>query len=350
MRLREIITPVYDTRIDEDWEENLQQAKEWAYTKLFKSDMPIMTLATTAAAIAGAVIIAKVPMLRAIEVAIGGTVLKDLYSDFTSLQDQYARYNAGDYHTELFGNASKREAAEIADNTKSKIMGEVIISAGALTRSSSKAFNFLNKLVGGTGSFAGKTVGGLFGGSLGKKYGGKLGGLAGMPFKVGAGLAKMLEGGVKGVAFQGFLESDVGKEFMDSAVMQYITTGTAEFGEDVYSRILSTLQSLGVNVPDAIKPDAKEQDKVAGSSAQTPQSGRVVSDNPKWQRRPLLVAYDKGNPKIMYVNNIQITDADGFQLVGDNMLNSIKDSARIANNAPDPTAGIPKKPGTRYSY
>lgn len=63
----------------------------------------------------------------------------------------------------------------------------------------------------------------------------------------------------------------------------------------------------------------------------------------------LRLGTDPNNPKIKFVGGVQITDVQGFQSVGDNYLNSIKNSARVAG-LPDPTAGIPKKPGVNYNY
>lgn len=344
MKLREIITPSLNTQqLDEDWEENLQKAKDWAYDKLFKGDIPIM--ATAAAAATAGILIAKFPVLKVIEAALGGSFLIDHYSKLQELQNQYARYKAGDYKTELFGHVSQKEAEEIAKNTKEKLMGEMALSIGAMTKSSSKVFGFLSKLSGGIG----KAAGGLIGGKAGAMIGSK----AGIPFKAAAALAKLLEGGAKGAIFQGFLTTDFGKEFLNSTIMQSITTGTVHIASEVADQLVATLKSLGVELPNSIMPSD------TGSSAQEPAttkpttalgSNRVISDNPRWKSRPIKVSYDKNNKNIMYVNDIQITDAQGYQSTGDSMIKHIRDTARVANNIPDPTAGIPKKPGTRYEY
>lgn len=48
---------------------------------------------------------------------------------------------------------------------------------------------------------------------------------------------------------------------------------------------------------------------------------------------------DPNNPKIVYYNDIQISDANGKQKVDDYMLKNIRDTAKSLN-MPDPTAGI----------
>jgi hypothetical protein len=342
MKLREIITPAQNyPQIDESWEENLTKAKDWVYNQLFKSDMPIMATAAVATA---AAIITKFPILRAVELALGGAFLVDHYKQLQDLYDQYARYKAGDRHTELFGNASQKEAEQIAFDTRNQLMGEMALSAGAITKVSSKAFAFLSKLLTGAGKSAGK----LLLGRGGKAMGGAIGGAFGLPFKVVSLLAKIIEGGVAGAAFQAFLASDAGKEFLKNSIVQAVTTGTITVASDFYEQLLAILKSVGIDVPDFLEPEIKNPE----GSHPNPDaiSGKVISDNPRWKSRPLQVAYDRNNKKIMYVNDIQITDADGFQKVGDRMIQDIRDTARVYNNAPDPTAGIPKKPGARYSF
>lgn len=63
----------------------------------------------------------------------------------------------------------------------------------------------------------------------------------------------------------------------------------------------------------------------------------------------LMVGTDPNNPKIKVVGGVKITDAQGYQSVGDSYLNGIRNSFRVAG-LPDPTAGIPKKPGKNYNY
>ena len=63
----------------------------------------------------------------------------------------------------------------------------------------------------------------------------------------------------------------------------------------------------------------------------------------------MRVERDPRNPNIIYVDRVAITDAEGYQLVGNRTLAQIRNSA-LSLGRPDPTAGIPKKPGRDYNY
>ncbi len=63
----------------------------------------------------------------------------------------------------------------------------------------------------------------------------------------------------------------------------------------------------------------------------------------------MSVERDPRNPKIIYVDRVRITDAEGYQDVSNRWIADIRRRAEGLGR-PDPTQGIPKKPGRDYNY
>ncbi len=59
---------------------------------------------------------------------------------------------------------------------------------------------------------------------------------------------------------------------------------------------------------------------------------------------------DPKNPKIRFINNVQVTDEDGYLLTG--MRQHIRYLQTVARDTgkPDPFANIPRNPNKQYDY
>lgn len=295
-------------------------------------------------------ILKKFPWLQAMTVGLGAKFVYDHYTKLQDLEEEYKKYLNGDTTTELFKNKSPEEALKIAQDARTKLIGESALVVGAATKSSSKMFYLLSNLVGKFGGIAGAVAGGLMGiagGPAGMIAGGmagaKLGSMAGAPIGLLGGLAKLVEGGIKGTAFVAFMDSALGQKFLNSYIMQILTTNSGKIPAWLEKQGMDALKSVGVDVPKSAISSIPTQ------SPTLPASGKKMTTEPKWNKQPLIVVDDEKNPKIRYVNNVQITDNEGYQSLGDRYINGIKQLARLIG-APDPTENIPKKPGRNYNY
>lgn len=288
----------------------------------------------------------KIPILKIISLAFGSSFLYDHYSKMQDLETQYKQYQTGDKSTKLFGNSSPQDAAALATSEREKIIGETMLVVGTLTQSYSKVFNFIGMLVGKVGGGGGALAGGAlgaFGGPAGMvagaTLGSKLGKGLGGAFGILGGLAKIIESGKAGALFQVFMSSKTGQEFLNNYIISAITTGQAELPVALYDKGVQLLKDLGVNVSSA-ETNIKKPSSDSTSATATP------ADK---SNSAFAINYDSKNPKIMYINGVQVTDAEGYQYRGDKYLKDIKLHAQLLK-VPDPTANIPKKPGKDYSY
>lgn len=269
--------------------------------------------------------------LNALNIAFTAAFLKEWYEKFEFLEQEYAKVLAGDKTTETFGNATPEEAYALAQSERRKLLGEasavILVNLGVF----SKASQFLGFIAGG----AGKAVGGEAGKFLAK-----------LPFSVTQKIAKMLEGGpVQKAALTAFIASPKAQEFLSYITfglldipVKYVRDGLGLTAELALDGLNAALTAAGISAPDILKtkitpPVGDPKDPATGMAHDL---GMSVQRDPK-------------NPKILYVDRVQITDADGYQLVGNKSLANIKNAAN-ALGRPDPTAGIPKKPGKDYNY
>ncbi len=112
-----------------------------------------------------------------------------------------------------------------------------------------------------------------------------------------------------------------GKKYVNAAG-EYISSGTAAATKD--------------------KPEYKPSNQPA-----TPDPATLGNDPDVPQ---LWVRVDPKNPKIRFINNVQVTDEDGYLLTG--MRQHIRYLQTVARDTgkPDPFANIPRNPNKQYDY
>jgi hypothetical protein len=270
---------------------------------------------------------------NAITVGIGTKYAIEYWEKLSELEDQYERWVAGDRTTELFGNIeNKAEVDQLANQERNRLIGQLVIGVGAA--------------VGGLAAAkATQAMGNMFGKGVGAGTGSKL---AGGLISLTAGPAALL---IKyaGPGLTLFLSTETGQKAISSVYVDWIVSGlgnvTAKTMDLIYDGIDALAKKVGIDgATDKLRSPIKDPsaDKADASGVVTP---AMLDKTPAKMR----VGTDPKNPKIKLVGGVQITDAEGFQAVGNNYLASIKREAQ-ALKLPDPTAGIPKKPGVNYNY
>jgi hypothetical protein len=266
---------------------------------------------------------------NAITVGIGAKYAIEYWEKLSELEDQYERWNAGDRTTEIFGAIEdKAEADRVAFTERNRLIGQLVIGVGAA--------------VGGLAAAkATQVMGNMFGAGVKAGTGSKL---AGGLISLTAGPAALL---VKyaGPGLALFLSTETGQKAISSIYVDWIVSGignvTAKTMDLIYDGIDALAEKVGITgATDKLRSPIKDPN--ADSPGVTP---AMLDKTPA----KMKVGTDPNNPKIKFVGGVQITDAEGFQAVGNNYLASIKREA-AALKLPDPTAGIPKKPGANYNY
>lgn len=250
------------------------------------------------------------------------------YMQIAELEDQYQKCVAGDKTTAIFGDMPKEQAFQKANSMRNKLVGEAVIGVGLSVGVASKAFG----LLGSVGKWIGQTVGG-------GKYspgGAVLGLVGGAPGKLAAGIAKIIEGGpIRNAALLAFLQTPMGKKFLELSVVDALTSSAGAITTSVIDLGVEALEAAGVAVPDAVKTKITDPSSPEDKAAAADQVTNV-------QKKP-------SNPKVIFINGVQISDENGFQAVGDKMMNDIRADAK-ALGKPDPTVGIKKDPNKKYDY
>ena len=244
------------------------------------------------------------------------------YTQIAELEDQYQKCIAGDKTTAIFGDDSKEAAYAHANKIRAKLIGEVVLGVGVSLGVTSKAVG----LVGSLGKWITTAV-------TGSTTAGKL---VASPATLGAWLIKLVEGGpLRNAALLAFLQTPYGKQFLETSVVELIT-GTV-------GGVTAATLDLGVKAMSAVGIEAPAAVKTKITDPRSPEDQASAADpTTNVQKNPT-------NPKIRYVNGVQISDENGYQAIGDKMMNDIRADA-VAVGKPDPTAGIKKDPNKKYDY
>lgn len=272
-------------------------------------------------------------LYSAINLGIGINYALDYWEKIIELEDQYAKWQAGDRATELFGaEESKEQVDRLAYEHRTRLIGQ--LTTGVLA---AVASGLLSK---GTAAI-GKALGGFFGFFSGSKL---VGGLVALPGTVAAKLIKYA-----GPGLTLFLTTETGQKALGYAyvdgIMQGVGNITAKTMDLIYDGIDALANKAGVTGAAVTRSPIKDPTP----STVTNPDGSVVPRLLDRTPSNLKLGTDPNNPKIKVVGGVAITDAQGFQSRGDSYLNGIRNRFRVAG-LPDPTAGIPKKPGANYNY
>jgi len=282
--------------------------------------------------------------LEAVSLMFTANYLREWYEKYKLLEIEYQACLDGDKTTK-FGDAGPEEAYELLQRERIALLGE----ASAVI---AVQFGLLNKV----GAFF-KIVGGVLGKGAGYAVGGRqLAAITELVGKLPGGTvqaaAKLFDGSpARKIAFTTFVQMPEAQKlasyltggFLDLPVRTLrdwlgMTTDTA-IGI-LNAGLEAAGEKLGVTAPQILpgpKPPAADPDDPASATSPDDKYGVAM----KVQRNPQ-------NPKIIYVDGVQITDAEGYQDVMNSTLDDIKNRANLLGR-PDPTAGIPKRPGRDYT-
>lgn len=266
-------------------------------------------------------------VLSFINYGIGTAIAYDYWKKIHELEDDWERYMAGDRTTENFGDEpDQSKAYHQAQEKRKRYLGELTVGIGAAVAALPAA-----KAVGALGKVFGAVTTGVTGSTL-----------AGGFVKLTAdAAAKLIKYAGPGLAL--FLQTDTGRKFLQNSFVDAIVSGAGT--------ITSATLKLAYDAIDELAKMVGIDNATAGlrSKIKDPNQDPLKSDPGLLDKTPssMKVQKDPSNPKIIYIGGVQVTDADGYQAIGNSYLQSIKDDAR-ALKMPDPTAGIPKKPGKVY--
>lgn len=252
-----------------------------------------------------------------------GVVGYNYWLELSALDEEFKKFKSGDKSTKIFGNSTDSDAYDIYLDLHAKILGELTVAVGGFVGGMA-----VGKVVGFLGNFLGKTP--------------IIGGLLQAPLAIASGLAKVM--GNTSVYIPLFMATDAGKKFMESGIITLITKGIGHMEQGAIDLLAKALEELGVskNITDKIpgKTEAPP-DSVKANDAATDNYIKTGQGDPAFRKQTV--------GKKVYVGGVQITDDNGYQLPNiENLIKDIQDKAKIAGE-PDPTAGIPKKPGVDYN-
>jgi len=245
------------------------------------------------------------------------------WTELSALDEEFRKFKGGDKTTKIFGNSTDSDAYEVYLDLHAKILGELTIAVGGFVGGMA-----VGKTIGFLGNFIGKTP--------------VVGWAVKIPFDIASGLAKMM--GNTSVYIPLFMATDAGKKFMESGIITLITKGIGHMEQGAIELLSKALEEIGVSKGVTDKIPGKTEEPPASVQANDAESDKYIKTG---QGNPALRKRTVG--KQIYIGNVLVTDDDGYLLpsVG-SRIQDIQDKAKIVGE-PDPTAGIPKKPGVDYT-
>jgi hypothetical protein len=170
----------------------------------------------------------------------------------------------------------------------------------------------------------------------------RIGAIASAPVTAGLSVGAMLATEAGTLAFQTWLGSEAGKQWILNSIFMEPIRAFGKFGENAADGI-SLMLSGKTNLE---KADEKK-DKIQGTdTSQAAQTTGKEAPAPASDYKDNSVRFVKGNT--VYVGGVPVTDADGF-LIPSALDNLGVISARYRaqrRGLKDPLSGIPQKPGT----
>jgi hypothetical protein len=244
----------------------------------------------------------------------------DFYTKQAALEEQYAKFKAGNKTTKIFGSSTDTDAEEIYLNTRRQLLGELTVAIGGIVGGWA-----VGKTVSFMGAIVGKTP------IIGK-------GLQ-MSSEMIAGVARMM--GNTSVYIPLFMATDAGKKFLETGVLHTILQTIGGTEQVLLNLLGKALKEAGLTkIANAIST-SEPPNSVKAKDAETEKYIKTGQGDPEFRKQTV--------GKKVYIGGVQVTDDDGYQLPNfENHFKDLQDKAKIAGE-PDPTAGIPKKPGVNYN-
>ena len=263
-------------------------------------------------------------VMTVLKTVVGLEFIRQYYEDLSVLEQDYKDYKAGKGN---WGDISEQEAYDSYQTLRKKLLGELTIGIALNTGVASKAFGAMSSMFGGITNMAARASG------TGYATAEILGKIVSIPTNMLKGISKLIEMGPAAPAFLIFMRTESGKEFLNSTLARMITEPTGALTATAIDLLEQGLQAAGLL-----------DGKLPGKTAVEPPTGDAA-DGPRQ-------ATNSGMPiqwvgKKLYVYDVQISDENGYRIIGNAKLADIKRDA-AALKIPDPTLKIQDDPKKKY--
>lgn len=275
---------------------------------------------------------APIGVMSVIKAGVGLEFARQYYVDLSLLEQEYADTLAAIRRGE--SQMSEQEAYDAYNTQRKKLLGELTVGLAMNMGVASKAFGLVSSLFKGVTSTAARV------GGFSRDAADLFGKSAALTPRLFQGVAKLIELGPAAPAFLIFMRSEYGKTFLNLVGVRLVTEFTGELTSAAIDGLEKGLQAAGL---------LDVNQKLPGKTAVTAPTGDAA-DGPRQDTNSGLPIQWVG--KKLYVYNVQISDENGYRIIGNAKLADIKRDA-AALKIPDPTLKIqddPKKKYSEYGY
>jgi hypothetical protein len=271
---------------------------------------------------------APIGVMTVIKAGVGIEFARQYYVDLSLLEQEYAETLAAIRRGE--SNMSEQEAYDAYQTQRRKLLGELTVGLALNMGVASKAFGALSSMFKGVTSTAARY------GGVGRDAADIIGKTAALTPRLLQGVSKLIEMGPAAPAFLIFMRSEYGKAFLNDTHVRLITEFAGGLTSAAIDGLEKGLQAAGIL-------DAEQ--KLPGKTAAVAPTGDAA-DGPRQDTNSGMPIQWVG--KKLYVDAQQISDENGYRIVGNNHIADIKRSA-AALNIPDPTLKLRDDPNRKYS-
>lgn len=275
---------------------------------------------------------APVGVMSVIKAVVGLEFARQYYVDLSLLEQEYAATLADIKSGK--SQMSEQEAYDAYQTQRRKLLGELTVGLAMNMGVASKAFGALQSIFKGVTSTGARIVG------ISRDSADLLGNTAALTPRLLKGISKLLELGPTAPAFLIFMRSEYGKAFLNTVGVRFVTELTGGLTSAAIDGLEKGLQAAGLLDPEQKLPGKTAAAAPTGDAADGPRQATNSGMPIQWVGKKL------------YVYNVQISDENGYRIIGNAKLADIKRDA-AALKIPDPTLKIkddPKKKYSEYGY
>jgi hypothetical protein len=275
-------------------------------------------------------------------IGIGTSYAVDYWEKISQLDQDYEDWMNGDRETFYFKNEENKAVVDRAyAQMKNKLVGELTLGVGAAVLGLTPA-----KIPGVVGTLFGGVAGTAAGVATGSVTTGLLtGGLVKLSSTYAT---KLIRYGGPGLTL--FLSTKTGQDALTNSYVDAIVSGVGAtvnvISDSTLKLIYKAIDALVEKVGGPPNITATWPGGAASGAAARGNTTARAQTKGDWR---LKKETDPANPKRIFIGGVQVTDDEGYQLRGDSYMRGISNTAR-AIREPDPTVGIPKKPGKDYNW
>lgn len=270
---------------------------------------------------------APIGVMTIIKAGVGIEFARQYYVDLSLLEQEYAE-TLVDIRSGK-SQMSEQEAYDAYQTQRRKLLGELTVGLALNMGVASKAFGALSSMFKGVTNIAARASGANYAVA---EIAGKA---VSFPVTMLAGIAKLIEMGPAAPAFLIFMRSEYGKTFLNDTHVRLVTEFAGGLTSAAIDGLEKGLQAAGVL-------DANQ--KLPGKTAAVAPTGDAA-DGPRQDTNSGMPIQWVG--KKLYVYNVQISDENGYRIIGNAKLADIKRDA-AALKIPDPTLKIQDDPKRKY--